>query len=137
MIAQKGALGANYRGPDDESIFERNKEVDEWLMGSGESDATAGSNNDKSKQVIGPPQAVHKRNPSQQSQTKAKQNELERPVQPSIIGNNIPSSDEEDGCEDDEDDWMFQTFTGGKKGKGQKPISGTNQIEDSRINPHH
>jgi len=32
---------------------------------------------------------------------------LERPVQPGIIGNNIPSSDEEDGCEDDEDDWMF------------------------------
>jgi hypothetical protein len=23
------------------------------------------------------------------------------------MGNNIPSSDEEDGCEDDEDDWMF------------------------------
>lgn len=49
--------------------------------------------------------------------------------------NNIPSSDEEDGCEDDEDDWMFQTFTGAKKGKGPKP--GSNQIEDSRINPHH
>jgi hypothetical protein len=47
VIAQKGVLGHNYRGPDDESIFERNKEVDEWLMGSGESDATAGSNNDK------------------------------------------------------------------------------------------
>jgi hypothetical protein len=30
-------------------VFERNKEVDEWLMGSGESDATAGSNNDKDK----------------------------------------------------------------------------------------
>ena len=55
VIALKGALGANYRGPDDESIFERNKEVDEWLMGSGESDATAGSNNDKNKLVIGPP----------------------------------------------------------------------------------
>jgi len=26
-------------------VFERNKEVDEWLMGSGESEATAGSNN--------------------------------------------------------------------------------------------
>lgn len=37
----------NYRGQDDDSVFERNKEVDEWLMGSGESDATAGSNNDK------------------------------------------------------------------------------------------
>jgi hypothetical protein len=49
VIAQKGALGPAYRGPEDESIFERNKEVDEWLMGSGESDATAGSNNDKSQ----------------------------------------------------------------------------------------
>jgi len=28
-----------------DNVFERNKEVDEWLMGSGESDATAGSNN--------------------------------------------------------------------------------------------
>lgn len=28
----------------DETVFERNKEVDEWLMGSGESEATAGSN---------------------------------------------------------------------------------------------
>lgn len=46
VIAQKGALGAAYRGVD-ESVFERNKEVDEWLMGSGESDATAGSNNEK------------------------------------------------------------------------------------------
>jgi hypothetical protein len=36
-----------------------------------------------------------------------------------MIGNNMSSSDEEDGCEnedDDVDDWMFQTFTGGKKG---------------------
>jgi hypothetical protein len=46
VIAQKGALGHNYRGSDHESIFERNKEVDEWLMGSGESDATAGSKNE-------------------------------------------------------------------------------------------
>ena len=43
VIAQKGALGKNYRGVNDEHLFERNKEVDEWLMGSGESDATAGS----------------------------------------------------------------------------------------------
>lgn len=27
--------------------FERNKEVDEWLMGSGESDATAGSTSNR------------------------------------------------------------------------------------------
>lgn len=26
-------------------MFERNKEVEEWLLGSGESDATTGSNN--------------------------------------------------------------------------------------------
>lgn len=48
-MAQKGALGAAYRGPLDESVFERNKEVDEWLMGSGESDATAGSKNENSQ----------------------------------------------------------------------------------------
>ncbi len=57
-------------------------------MGSGESDATAGSNNDQAKAA-----ALRKIQ-------KAKQNELERPVQP------MGSSDEEDGCEDD-DDWMF------------------------------
>jgi hypothetical protein len=105
VIAQKGALGPNYRGPEDESIFERNKEVDEWLMGSGESDATAGSNNDKDK--VASAGMAQKRIPSQ---TKVKQIELERPVQPGL------SSDEEDGCEDDED-WMFQTFTGAKKNK--------------------
>jgi len=33
--------------PEDEAVFERNKEVDEWLMGSGESANTAGSNNSK------------------------------------------------------------------------------------------
>lgn len=40
---------------DHENIFERNKEVDEWLMGSGESDATAGSSksNNKLLQVPG------------------------------------------------------------------------------------
>ena len=43
MIAQKGVL--NYKNKDDDSLFERNKEVDEWLMGSGESDATAASSN--------------------------------------------------------------------------------------------
>lgn len=64
-------------------------------MGSGESDATAGSNNDKEKAAR---LMVQKRNQSQA--TKVKQNELERPVQPGL------SSDEEDGCEDD-DDWMF------------------------------
>ena len=40
MIAQKGMI----KKEEDEAIFERNKEVDEWLMGSGESAATAGSN---------------------------------------------------------------------------------------------
>ena len=84
-------MGANYRGPDDESIFERNKEVDEWLIGSGESDATAGSNNEK---------AAAMKMAAMRMLQKAKQNELERPVQP------MGSSDEEDGCEDD-DDWMF------------------------------
>lgn len=62
-------------------------------MGSGESDATAGSNNDKEKAAL----MAQKRNASL---VKVKQNELERPVQPGL------SSDEEDGCEDD-DDWMF------------------------------
>lgn len=62
-------------------------------MGSGESDATAGSNNDKDKLAL----MAQKRNTIQ---AKVKQNELERPVQPGL------SSDEEDGCEDD-DDWMF------------------------------
>lgn len=33
------------RNEEEDTLFERNKEVDEWLMGSGESDATAGSNN--------------------------------------------------------------------------------------------
>lgn len=83
-------------------------------MGSGESDATAGSNNDKEKAAR---LMVQKRN---SSQTKVKQNELERPVQPGL------SSDEEDGCEDD-DDWMFQTFTGGKKGGQNKQSGAGNQ----------
>jgi hypothetical protein len=32
------------------------------------------------------------------------------------------SDEEVDGCDDDEEDWMFQTFTGAKKGgsKGNK-----------------
>lgn len=34
------------------------------------------------------------------SQTSKKQSELERPIQPAIIANNMSSSDEEDGCED-------------------------------------
>ena len=36
----------------------------------------------------------------------------------------MSSSDEEDGCEnedDDVEDWMFQTFTGGKKGGDTAP----------------
>ncbi len=35
----------NYKSKEDDNLFERNKEVDEWLMGSGESDATAASSN--------------------------------------------------------------------------------------------
>ena len=74
MIAQKGVLGSNYKGPYDESVFERNKEVDEWLMGSGESDATVGSNHDKEKAGV----VIDKlRNSSVASK---KQAELERPV---------------------------------------------------------
>jgi hypothetical protein len=37
---------------ENEAVFERNKEVEEWLMGSGESDATtgtSGSNNSNPK----------------------------------------------------------------------------------------
>ncbi len=40
VIAQKG-IGKE----EDDTLFERNKEVDEWLMGSGQSDATAASKN--------------------------------------------------------------------------------------------
>ena len=32
--------------------FEKNKEVDEWLMGSGESSATAGSSHSNNKNII-------------------------------------------------------------------------------------
>ena len=37
--------------------------------------------------------------------------------------NNLSSDEEDDGCEDeDEEDWMFQTFTGAKRaGKGTNP----------------
>lgn len=119
VIAQKGALGQNYRGPYDESVFERNKEVDEWLIGSGESIATAGSNNDhhKAQVLASAVQVKQKRNSSIASM---KQNELEKPVQPGLVmNNNNLSSEEEDCCEEEEDDevedWMFQTFTGGKK----------------------
>ena len=44
VIAQNGLLHG-VKKTEDDTLFERNKEVDEWLMGSGESDATAGSNN--------------------------------------------------------------------------------------------
>ncbi|TNV74501.1 hypothetical protein FGO68_gene8069 [Halteria grandinella] len=118
VIAQKGALGAAYRGPLDENIFERNKEVDEWLIGSGESDATAGSKNEAAAAII---LAKQVRNLSTGSK---KQNELDRPVQPGrLASNNLSSDEEDDGCEeeDDEEDWMFQTFTGVKKGKGNNP----------------
>ncbi len=42
VISQNGVFGQK---GEQEAVFERNKEVEEWLMGSGESDATAGSNN--------------------------------------------------------------------------------------------
>lgn len=42
----------------------------------------------------------------------------------------MSSSDEEDGCEDDDEDWMFQTFTGGKKG-------GKNNVGLSAANKEH
>ena len=41
VIAHKGVLGKGVLK--EENTFERSKEVDEWLMGSGESAATAGS----------------------------------------------------------------------------------------------
>ena len=92
-------------------------------MGSGESDATAGSNNEKAALAA----AAQKRNHSSNSK---KQNELERPVQPGLMTNHINSSDDElDNCEDeDDDDWMFKTFTGGKKGgvKNLKPTNSNN-----------
>lgn len=78
MIAHKGILGKAY--PDNDK-FEQNKEVDEWLMGSGESDATAGSS---TSNVIA-----------------KKQQELEKPIQPS-------KTDEMES--DDDEDWMFKTF---------------------------
>lgn len=70
MIAQKGALGI--KDPEDETaVFERNKEVDEWLMGSGESDATAASNNSLQQNQL---------QLAQLAVIKAKQAELEKPV---------------------------------------------------------
>ena len=39
---------------EEEALFERNKEVDEWLMGSGESDATAGSHNSQQQSLVKP-----------------------------------------------------------------------------------
>jgi len=89
-------------------------------MGSGESDATAGSKNEAAAAII---TAQRARTLSTGSK---KQNELERPIQPArLVGNNLSSEDEEeeedDGCEpDEEEDWMFQTFTGTKKGKQEK-----------------
>ena len=51
MIAHKGlikgVISKIYNNPDkqqEDEAFEKNKEVDEWLMGSGGSDATANSN---------------------------------------------------------------------------------------------
>ena len=95
-------------------------------MGSGESDATAGSNNDNAKgmpAII--PGGPKLRNPST---TSKKQAELERPIQPALIANNMSSSDEEeeeeeeDPCEDDDDeDWMFKTFTGKKALANNQP----------------
>lgn len=86
VIAHKGILGKAYK---DEGKFEQNKEVDEWLMGSGESNATASS--------------------SISNLTK-KQQELEKPVQPR-------KSDEMDTVGDDED-WMFKTFNPHKEKSG-------------------
>lgn len=53
MIAHKGlikgVISKIYNNPDQENdAFEKNKEVDEWLMGSGGSVATANSNTNSS-----------------------------------------------------------------------------------------
>jgi hypothetical protein len=49
QIAKNGINGLK---EEDETVFERNKEVEEWLMGSGESAATTGSNNSNPKVSI-------------------------------------------------------------------------------------
>jgi hypothetical protein len=50
VIAKNGVI----QKEDEEAIFERNKEVDEWLMGSGESDATAASNKSNNVKINNP-----------------------------------------------------------------------------------
>ena len=103
-------------------------------MGSGESDATAGSNNETKTE--GPPAQAPKRDASSSSK---KQNELERPVQPGLEGNKS-TSDKEEVCEEDEDDevWMFKTFTG-KKTKGdtsQKNSKNQKRLNNQSENPN-
>jgi hypothetical protein len=85
----------------DELVFERSKEVEEWLMGSGESDATTGSSGSNHQQL----------------EQKAKQKtELEKPIQPACQANDDNCSDGEEG-----EDWMFKTFDPFKGGKKPQP----------------
>lgn len=89
-------------------MFERNKEVDEWLMGSGESDNTAGSNNSIPNQLLG--------NLSHQK-LKLKQSELEKPIQP---GKQKDGDDDDHSVEgEEEEDWMFKTFNAVKKNQSK------------------
>ena len=45
------------------------------------------------------------------------------------------SDEEEDGCEDEED-WMFQTFTGAKKGGQNKEANAANKRIEEGHNNH-
>jgi hypothetical protein len=71
-------------------------------MGSGQSDATAASNNSLKNPMNQCPQVSIKR----------QQSELEKPMQPS----NLKEADDSSVSEEDMEDWMFKTFDKVKNG---------------------